>query len=146
MDIENTEVEVDGASVDETAEVVKTEKTFTQADIDKAVRERLAREKTTQKAMSEGWTAKETEYQSQLAAYETIIKATVETRMANVPEPVKKLLSKLSILEQWEYLTDESNFQTDNRPHIPSTPQGGGKVNTPEQLIQNKRSTTDYSL
>lgn len=102
----------------QTAEVSKTEKVFTEQDVQRIVQDRLQREKASAKRKIDEYEAHLKDYQSQIEAYENIIKSFVEKEIENQPEPIKKLLSKLSVIDQWEYLTSGLS----EKKFIPSTP------------------------
>lgn len=101
-DIENKEEEVE-----ETEELkpADKEKKFTQDDVNRFIQ----REKAKSKLMKEELDTLKTTKDETLTAYETHIAALVGDMAKDVPDPIKKLLGKLSPIDQLEYLSDPAN-------------------------------------
>jgi hypothetical protein len=108
-----------------TAEVVKTDKTYSEEQVQKLVQDRLTREKAVSKRQAEEFTVKESEYKAQLESYEKVMKGFIEEKVKEQSEPVKKLLAKLSLIEQWEFLSDPQNKI--DKKQLPSTPKSSGE-------------------
>ncbi len=130
-ELENTE------QLEETseAESVKTEKKFSEKDVQRLITERVSREKASSKRLQEEFESKESEYKTQLESYESVLKKMLEAQVNDLPESVKKLLGKLTVLEQLEWLSDENNHI--EKRAIPSTPKEKG-----EPQIENRKFRT----
>jgi hypothetical protein len=128
-EIKDTNVESENEEVtDSTAETTgkkttESQKTFTQADLDRVVKERLNREKKETQKLSESWETEKNELTTQLESYEKIIKSIIDAKKSDIPENFRKLLNKLSINEQFDWLNDPANKMADKKP-IPITPNG----------------------
>jgi hypothetical protein len=92
-------------------------KQFTQADIDRIVK----REKAPIKALQDEVATLRAGKDDTLKAYEDTTMKIVTELSKEVPEPIKKLLAKLSPLEQLEYLNDPANNILFEKKEFPLT-------------------------
>jgi hypothetical protein len=79
-------------------------KTFTQADIDRVVKERLDREKSASKAKLDALTAELETYKVSATKYEESITKMIADASRDLPEPLKALFDKLSVEDKLEWL------------------------------------------
>lgn len=98
----------------------KTEKTFSQEEVQKLIQERVRREKSSFDKEKGEFSQREADYLDQIKKYEDTLQKMISSQMESLPESVKKLLSKLSVFEQLEWLSDSSNLI--QKKNIPSTP------------------------
>ena len=98
------------------------EKLFTQAELDNVVKTRLAREKSGSGRTSDAQTALLKTANDQIDQYEKVLKKQVEAQLTSVPDSVKKILGKLTISEQLDWLADPEN-SINKRTQTPKTPQ-----------------------
>lgn len=117
-----------------TAEVVKTDKKYSEAEVQKMIQERIKREKENSRKQNEDFTQRETEYKTTIENYETYLNKLLETQKGDLPESVIKLLEKLSVMEQLEWLADEANHI--EKRNIPSTPKGKIEVALEQRKIK----------
>lgn len=114
-------------------EQVKTDKTFTQEDVDKIVKGRLAREKgLTSKARDE-FDEYKISTEAIIKEYEESIQKEIENLSEHQPENIKDILGKLEPRDQLTWLTDPKN-QIKNRKS-PGTPEQDADTiaNAPER-------------
>lgn len=108
------DIQADGTSTDE---VVKTEnKAFSQQEVNRIVQNRLKKVKTDYETQIE-------QYEEQVSKYEDVLNNLINSQLANQTESVKKLLAKLPILDQLDWLNEnlaEENKQA--KRTIPTTP------------------------
>lgn len=90
----------------------KTVKTFTQEDLDRAVQNRLRREKETNKTLVDGLTA-------DVTFYEENFKKVLEAQTADWDEGMKVLFAALPVKEQLQKLSDEEFMGKVRRKNIP---------------------------
>lgn len=121
----NTETTSEEGTVEEQ---VKTDKTFTQKDVDTAIANRLSREKLASKKIKEDAENLVTDMNERISSYEEILKGVIEKEKAGVPEQYKKLLEKLPLLEQFEFLSDPKNKV--EKVTVPITPKSDGELKT----------------
>lgn len=115
------ETPVDGT--DEKVVTPAQEKRFTQADIDKIVTDRLAREKSVFKTQKESLESEKTSLQTSVEAYEAKLKEMLTPQLDAIPEEYKELVEKLSLLEQVAFIAKLSGKQSNSdKKLIPSTP------------------------
>jgi len=100
----------------------KTEKVFKQADVDRIIKERLEREKVSSKKIKEDADLMVKDYEAKLETYEDVLKSFVEKEKNTIPENFRGLLAKLSLIEQYQFLTDPKNLV--EKQKIPETPKG----------------------
>jgi hypothetical protein len=96
-------------------------KTFTQAELDEIVESRLARERSSQGRKLDNVESALKAAEKRIEHYEKILSKQVESQTKDLPDSVKKLLAKLSVQEQLEWLADPSNSIT-QRSSSPKTP------------------------
>jgi hypothetical protein len=125
---ENTETDVTEETTS-TEEVVKTDKKFNQTEVNALIQNRVKREKDALIGLKTEWETEKTELTQQIEKYEAIISKTVEEKMALLDAPTQKLLKKLSVLEQLEFLGDDANFAETPKKKIPTTPQKSDSSN-----------------
>jgi hypothetical protein len=104
-----------------TEEVVKTDKVFSQDQVNKLVQERIQREKVASKKVQEEIVAERDSLKSAVESYEKFISKFVEDMKKDIPENYKPLFTKLSLIEQYEFLTDPKNKVAEKK-QIPATP------------------------
>jgi hypothetical protein len=126
-EIVETPVVEDTESEGETPETKKVEKVFKQEDIDRAVKGRLASTKKEYADAKATWEERETDLTTQIQSYEAILQKTVDSLKADIPENFRGLFEKLSVLEQYEWLTNPKNKIA--KKEIPSTPKQEGEGN-----------------
>ena len=83
----------------------KEEKKFTQAEVNRFNR----REKEKSKQLQDDLDKLQNNKDETLIKYENTIQKMVDDMVADVPDSIKKLLLKLSPLEQLEFLSDKTN-------------------------------------
>jgi uncharacterized protein (UPF0216 family) len=121
MSEETDELEVETTEENPTVtEQDKTEKRFSQEELNKLVTQRVKREKDTARKLKEDFETQLSEQAALVTEYETVLKKMIESQSKDLPENYKKLLSKLTVLEQLEFLADETNKVS--KKVIPSTP------------------------
>jgi preprotein translocase subunit SecA len=95
--------EVEEVAADEVAK--KPEKQYTQAEVDRLVNIQKAK----LKPINDELTLLKTGQDDTLKAYEAVINTMVQDMAKEIPPSILKLLSKLSPLEQLQYLSDPEN-------------------------------------
>jgi hypothetical protein len=113
----------------------KQEKVFKQADVDKIVSERVSREKTSYKTLKEEFDSYKADYEEKISTYENVLKGFVETAKQDIPENFRVLFDKLSVIEQYQFLTDDKNKIA--KKTIPVTPKSNGDIEKPTKRIGN---------
>lgn len=120
----NAEEQIDEAVVEESETVTeqenKTAKTFSQTEVNRIVQSRVKK----LQSESESEIASKDE---QISKYEEVIQKILDAQMKGLDAPTQKLLKKLSVLEQLEFLGDETNFET-SKKKIPTTPKPDEKT------------------
>ena len=123
-------------TTDETTEQAetdsKTEKTYTEAELQAIVKDRVAREKKISAAAASEIETIKSAHADELGKYKSIVDARLEDAKKSLPDAVQKLLEKLDALEQLEWLADPENVKPVERTKIPETPEGGGEEPTVE--------------
>lgn len=127
VDETNEEVLAQG----ETPEKTDGEKSFTQKELDRILKERIQREKVGSQKVLDDANAQINAQAKAIEGYEKILSKFIETQIKDFPENIKLLISRLPVLEQMEWLSDPSN-QIEGSKKIPSTPKeteskGAGK-------------------
>lgn len=116
-----TEEKKDELFAEETVtEPDKTETTFTQGDVDKIIKERLARAKEQTNRVQTAFDSYKENTEAILEEHKANAQTQVEALSVNVPENVKSILGKLTVFEQLKWLSDPKN-QIENRGS-PKTP------------------------
>ena len=116
------EIKTDVTEDISTADVVKPEKKYTDEDVQRMVRERIAREKDASKKALEDATNAKTSLEQTLAKYEEILAKQVEAKAGSLPEVYKKLFDKLSLTEKIEFLAELSEDKQETKTQFPKTP------------------------
>lgn len=99
----------------------KTEKTFTQTEVDRLVQQRLRREKEASKTTIDTLSADVTFYEEQMTKV-------VEAQTADWDEGMKTLFNALPVKERLQKLSDEAFMATMRRKNIPpKTPKEEGQ-------------------
>jgi preprotein translocase subunit SecA len=98
-----------------TEDAKKQEKKFTQADVDRIVQ----REKAALKPLKEKLEAFETGANETLQAYEKVITQMVKDMSKEIHPSILKLMTKLTPLEQLEYLSDPENNAAFEKKEFP---------------------------
>ena len=111
----------------------KTERVFSETQVQKLIAERLNREKLSAKKLATELTQRETDYQTQLEAYENVIEKFLEKEMKLQSDSVQKLLAKLPVLERLEFLSDSANKI--DKKLIPNTPNKGTEIEKPPKKL-----------
>ena len=111
----------------------KTERVFSETQVQKLIAERLNREKLSAKKLATELTQRETDYQTQLEAYENVIEKFLEKEMKLQSDSVQKLLAKLPVLERLEFLSDSANKI--DKKLIPNTPNKGTESEKPPKKL-----------
>lgn len=112
-------------NVESTGETVVTpaEKKFTQAELDKIVKERLEREKNSFKAQKDSYETDKSNLQASIDSYESKLKELIQPSLENIPEEYKELVEKLPLLEQVAFINKLSGKDTkESKRFIPRTP------------------------
>jgi len=101
------------------------DKGFTQAQVDKIVRERLQRQKKEHDRLLAQMQEEMESKSSLLTTYEEQLNAMIQSQLGDVPEAMKELFDKLSITEKLEYLSKfGQELRGYERQPIPPTPKG----------------------
>jgi hypothetical protein len=122
---EEVETEVDDKALNE--------KKFSQKDVDRIVQ----REKAKSKAWKEELDNLKAGKDENLTNYEKVIQKLVDEMSAEVPESIKKLMAKLTPLEQLEYLSDPENnivYEKKQFPVSKEKAKSGKKEFTPSKI------------
>ena len=95
---------------------------FTQEDVDRIVRDRVAREKINTAKAKEDFKAYKDSTDETLLKYEENVAKQVEVLSADLPDTIKNILGRLSVYEQLNWLTDPENKQETKKVTSPKTP------------------------
>ena len=100
------------------------EKRFTQADVDKIVKDRLKREGENFKSKEDSYSSEIESLKGNLGKYEEEFAKYIEPKLQTIPEEFKELVDKLPILEKIAFLNKMDSKKQDNTSkfRIPSTP------------------------
>lgn len=117
--------QIDETEVEETETVQeqdKTQKGFDQAQVNRIVQSRL-------KKVKAEYDNQLSDLQTQLESYESVISKMIEKQIGVLDAPTQKLLKKLSVVEQLEFLGDSSNFEeVASKKVMPKTPASNNNV------------------
>ena len=149
-EIENADNSVSGQSDLTGADQAKTEKRFSQSELDNAIKARLEREKVTNKKALDDLTQNKASLEEQVKSasemldkYREVITNRVIKQLEVLPEPVKELVSKLDPIEQLEWLEKNANTYS-AKQGVPSVPEpSNGRVQIGD-LISKKRASGIY--
>lgn len=103
----------------------KTEKTFTQAEVDDIVRKAKAAQKTTFERNLESLKDELAEATAGKEKLEAILKKDMAANLEKLAPATKKLLEKLDIVEQYDWLAEYSPSTA--QVETPATPRPGGE-------------------
>ena len=112
----------------DTVETGKTPKSYTEDEVNDIVKTRLARKKLDVDAVKGDYESQVKEQEGVITAYEGILKEIIASKLVDVPEQYKELVGKLSVAEQWEFISKEDKTLAPKKV-VPSTPI---PVNKPE--------------
>ena len=135
--------EVTPNEIEETTTVqeqVKTEdKKFSQKELDLMIQSRIKREKESFNSAKSSWDSEKQEYDSKLSKYEEHLQSMINLQANSLTEGERKLLAKLPVLDQIEYLADlgkEEKVKT----KIPQTPK------PTEKKVEEKKENRKYPV
>lgn len=111
------------------------EKTFTQSELDKIVKNRLKGLQDSHKNLSDSLTAKDAEILEATSKYEGIINDLIESYKENLTANEKVLLSKLSVLDQVEFLKGTIQDAKKNIPPTPKINQSNNNIFKPLKKV-----------
>jgi hypothetical protein len=97
-------------------------KTLTQAEVDKIVKDRIAREKVKLDNLKAEFEAYKKDKEEESTYLNELVDKDLELAKKDLPAPVKALLDKLSRKEQAEWLSNPENAV--GKKEIPQSPQG----------------------
>lgn len=103
------------------------EKKFSQKELDTLIQNRLKREKDNFTATSKTWEDERKNLTETTEKYEKLLGELLSNQMEGLSEGEKKLLAKLPILDQVEYLKDVAADSKKENAKIPLTPKPNGK-------------------
>lgn len=132
-ELENAELEENEGAEPE----INTEKKFSQAEVNKIVKERLAKEQRKLKDLEDSFTGYKESTESELTKYKETFEKELAKRKKELPESIKTLLEKLDPIEQMEWLSNSENLvMIAPKKKIPTTPVGddNGKEPTKDKL------------
>lgn len=107
-------------------------KLFTQADLNKFLSKEKKAFQAKYDALNTDFTTLQADVTKKAEAEEAKQAIVVESLKKDLPANILKLLEKLSVAEQLEYLQDAENVIPVDKKKIPSTPQANGDE-TPKQ-------------
>jgi hypothetical protein len=115
VDTESTEAE----EIETVEDQDKTEKHFSQADVNRVVQGRLKKVKVEFETEIEG-------YKEQLTEYENLLKGMVEELKKDLPDEYKEILNDSTVLRQYQILSKKQNQVS--KKTIPVTPKPTNEV------------------
>jgi hypothetical protein len=131
--IETTELEEETVTTQD-----KKEKLLSQEEVNKLIAKERREWKSKLDTLQTDYDSFRGEVEAKEAKLQDKNKIQVETLKKDLPEQVIKLLDKLTIEEQLEYLEDESN-KLQEKKRIPPTPEGKDKDSKPVKTIPTPR-------
>lgn len=108
----------------------KNEPTFTQAQVDEIVRKAKAAQKASHERALETLKEERDEAVAGKDKLAAILQKQMAAQLEKMPPATKKLLEKLDIVEQYDWLAENGSVQTPATPATPVTPrdsEGGGE-------------------
>lgn len=93
-----------------------------QAQIDSAVKSRLAREKEKQRELEVGWQEEKVALEEELKYLKSRYQLILDARMGDIPESFKVLVAKMTLKDQVEWL-DKYDEELKAKPKPPLMPQ-----------------------
>lgn len=115
--------EVETTEETPTAEVVKTEKTFTESDVQRVVKERVAREKGVATKVQKEFDEYKTSAEEEIKSLKDTVLSLIKKDLESIPEETKALLEKLDLKDQVEWL---SKHTAEVKKTLPKLPQAAG--------------------
>jgi len=115
--VENVE---DVAESETVTEQGKTDKSFSQEQVNKIVNERLSRERKTQKQLTDTWESEKETFTTKIEKLESILSTSLDEMKKFVSADVLELLADRDILDQYEWLQKHS--KKENKKNIEPTP------------------------
>ena len=113
----------------------KTEKTFSQLQMDAIVKDRVSREQRATKRLQDEMEVIKTAHEEELAKYKKVFDAELTVAKKSLPDAVKTLLDKLDPIEQMEWLANPENTKAMERKRIPETPKVGEQEHRQQKRI-----------
>jgi len=118
-------------------DVKQTQKVFTQAEVDSIVKQRVSREQVQTKEARLSLETMQKESEEKIQAYESVISKMIANQLEPLPDGIKSLVKKLSLLDQIDWLSSADNLI--EKREIPETPKGSTsnkpKVSDPGRLF-----------
>jgi hypothetical protein len=111
----------------------KISKMFSQDEVNGFIKERVAREKASKKKVEDEFEIYKKDIDEELSFYKGIIQKQVDKLEEEAPESVKKLLEKLSLIDRYEYLMDETNAVILKKV-VPTLPKPRGELKAEERF------------
>lgn len=128
---------------------VKTDKVFTQNELDAAIKTRLEREKVSNKKAVESVSSEKERLTTELeqsnillGKYREVFAKEVSAQIASLPDMVKELVLKLDPLDRLEWL--KKNSKQFAKQGVSAVPDGNVGEVTMEQLIARKKASGIY--
>lgn len=111
-------------TAEEKVETPVQEKRFTQAEVDKILKDRLKRESESFKSKEDSFSAEIESLKGNLGQYEEEFGKFIAPKLATIPEEFKELVDKLPILEKIAFLNKMESKKSENTTKfkIPQTP------------------------
>lgn len=134
-EIKNTEV------IEDTTRdgLEKTDKVYSEMELQKIIKERIAREKSASRQALDDATNAKTSLEETLSKYEALLTKQVEAKAGDIPEKYKKLFDKLTLAEKLDFLADMPEDEPETKTQFPKTPQSNGGDITPKVKTQKFR-------
>ena len=106
-----------------------------QKRIDASVKNRLNREKESQRLVQESWEAEKMEMQEELEYLRKQVQLTIDATSAELDDDVRSLLTKLSIREQIEFVNKKKSDMSNKKQTIQQIPNFGKKNNDNQKVV-----------
>lgn len=133
--IENVADELEASDDGTVTKQEKSEKTFTQTELDRIVKARLDREKASSQKQIDTLTAELTELRGDITLYEEQLGAVLDVQTSDWDGAFKELFKALPIKEQLAKLKDADFMGKVNRKNVmPITPKPNDTVSEVKQL------------
>jgi len=115
----------------------KSAKTFTQEELDRQIKERLGRQKSSFDKEKETWDTEKTTYQTDLQFYEEQLGKVIDAQTSDWDAVTRDLFNSLSVKERMEKLADEKFVaQVRRKNTIPETPKSNkDHSNLPAKVV-----------
>lgn len=105
----------------------QNEPTFTQAQVDEIVRKAKAAQKASHERALEALKEERDEAVAGKDKLAAILQKQMAAQLEKMPPATKKLLEKLDIVEQYDWLAENGSVQTPATPVTPRDSEGGGE-------------------